>query len=240
MPAERNRKRPDVSAKPPIELVIFDCDGVLIDSEIISSRILVKLLGEVGIAIDHAHVQRHFLGRSWPKVAAEIRARHGLTLGPEFEERYRSELLSAFETELKTVDGVEAVIDSLGISYCVATSSSPKRAARSLELSGLAGRFGARLFTASQVENGKPAPDLFLFAARSMGATPEACLVIEDSLPGIEAARAAGMRHYRFTGASHMRGLDKVAPSDADSVTNFSTWADFFNLEPGLRRVVQG
>lgn len=229
-----------MSAKPPIELVIFDCDGVLIDSEIISSRILVKLLGEVGIAIDHAHVQRHFLGRSWPKVAAEIRSRHGLALGPEFEERYRSDLLAAFETELATVDGVEAVIDALGVRSCVATSSSPKRAARSLELSGLAERFGARLFTASQVEHGKPAPDLFLFAARSMGVAPAACLVIEDSLPGIEAARAAGMRHYRFTGASHMRGLDKAASSDADSVASFSSWADFYDLEPGLRRVVQG
>ena len=225
-----------MSAKPPIDLVIFDCDGVLIDSEIISSRILVRQLGEVGVEVDHAHVQRHFLGRSWPKVAAEIRSRHGLTLGPEFEERYRTDLLAAFETDLKTVEGVEAVIEALVVKSCVATSSSPKRATRSLELSGLSAYFGERLFTASQVENGKPAPDLFLFAAQRMGVAPEACLVIEDSLPGIEAARAAGMRHYRFTGASHLRGLDKVPPDGADNVVSFSHWVEFFELEPGLKR----
>ncbi|PWW02054.1 HAD superfamily hydrolase (TIGR01509 family) [Hoeflea marina] len=225
---------------PCTELVIFDCDGVLIDSEIISSRVLIRLLGDVGVHVDHAHVQRHFLGRSWPKVAAEIRIQYGLTLGTEFEERYRSDLLAAFETELRPVDGVEAVIAGLGVKSCVATSSSPKRARRSLELAGLAASFGEHVFTASQVANGKPAPDLFLYAAQSMGVAPEACLVIEDSRPGVEAARAAGMPVWRFIGASHMRGLDIAGPDDADGIRHFSRWAEFFELEPYLRGPAAG
>lgn len=222
------------------ELVIFDCDGVLIDSEIISSRVLVRLLGDVGVHVDHAHVQKHFLGRSWPKVAGEIRIRYGLMLGAEFEERYRSDLLAAFETELRAVEGVEAVIADLGVKSCVATSSSPKRVRRSLELAGLAPAFGERVFTASQVANGKPAPDLFLYAAQSMGVAPEACLVIEDSRPGIDAARAAGMPVWRFIGGSHMRGLDIAGPDDTDGIRHFSQWSEFFTIEPTLRMTSRG
>ena len=222
------------------ELVIFDCDGVLIDSEIISSRVLVRLLGDVGVHVDHAHVQKHFLGRSWPKVAGEIRIQYGLMLGSEFEERYRSDLLAAFETELRTVEGIEAVLAGLGVQSCVATSSSPKRVRRSLELAGLAPIFGDRIFTASQVENGKPAPDLFLFAAQTMGVAPEACLVIEDSRPGIDAARAAGMPVWRFTGGSHMAGLDIAGPDEADGIRHFSHWSEFFTIEPALCMTTRG
>ena len=122
----------------------------------------------------------------------------GSDLDTDFEERYRSDLLAAFESELRPMPGVTAVIDELGVASCVATSSSPKRARRSLALSGLAPYFGDRLFTASQVKNGKPAPDIFLFTARSMGVEPARCLVIEDSMPGVAAARTAGMRVWRF------------------------------------------
>lgn len=230
----------DVTQAIRTELVIFDCDGVLIDSEIISSRILVRLLADVGVHVDHAHVLQHFLGRSWPKVAAEIRIQHGLTLGAEFEERYRSDLLAAFETELRTVEGIEAVLSGLDVEFCVATSSSPKRVRRSLELAGLDSSFGERIFTASQVSHGKPAPDLFLYAAQSMGVRPEACLVIEDSRPGIEAAHAAGMPVWRFTGGSHMAGLDIAGPDEADGIRHFSRWSEFFELEPDLRRAAAG
>lgn len=219
-----------------IELVIFDCDGVLIDSETISARILIGQLSRVGIEVDFPYVQRHFLGRSWTKVAAEIRDTHGLTLDLDFEERYRSELLHAFETELKTTEGVEAVLDGLGVAFCVATSSSPKRVRRSLELSGLAPYFSERLYTASMVANGKPAPDLFLHVAARMGVEPKRCLVVEDSMPGLLAAASAGMEVWWFTGGSHLPGRNGCETVNGRPTTVFDKWARFFDIAPELRK----
>ncbi|MFZ2103321.1 MAG: HAD family hydrolase [Oricola sp.] len=219
-----------------IELVIFDCDGVLIDSEVISARILIGQLGRVGVHVDFPYVQRHFLGRSWTKVAAEVRINHGLDLTSDFEERYRSELLAAFETELQTVSGVETVLNELAVKSCVATSSSPKRAHRSLDLSGLTSFFGDRLFTASQVKNGKPAPDLFYLAADMMGVPRARCLVIEDSMPGVVAARAAGMEVWRFTGASHLKGLDPAELDQGGTLTVFDKWEQFLEMAPHLKK----
>lgn len=222
-----------------IDLVIFDCDGVLIDSEVISARILVEQLGRVGVHVDFPYVQKHFLGRSWTKVAAEVRISYGLDLDSDFEERYRSELLAAFETELRAMPGVDAVIDELGVTSCVATSSSPKRARRSLFLSGLAPRFGERLFTASQVRNGKPAPDLFLFTADSMDVDPARCLVIEDSMPGVVAARAAGMQVLRFVGGSHLKGLEQGELDQNGTLAVFDKWTQFFEMAPHLRKRIE-
>lgn len=222
-----------------IDLVIFDCDGVLIDSEVISARILIEQLGRVGVHVDFPYVQKHFLGRSWTKVAAEVRISYGLDLDSDFEERYRSELLAAFETELCAMPGVDAVIDELGVASCVATSSSPKRARRSLFLSGLAPRFGERLFTASQVRKGKPAPDLFLFTADSMEVDPARCLVIEDSMPGVVAARAAGMQVLRFVGGSHLKGLEQGELDQDGTLAVFDKWAQFFEMAPHLRKRIK-
>lgn len=219
-----------------IDLVIFDCDGVLIDSEVISARILIEQLRRVGVHVDFPYVQKNFLGRSWTKVAAEVRISYGLDLDTDFEERYRSDLLAAFESELRPMPGVTAVIDELGVASCVATSSSPKRARRSLALSGLAPYFGDRLFTASQVKNGKPAPDIFLFTARSMGVEPARCLVIEDSMPGVAAARTAGMRVWRFTGGSHLKGLAADQLDDGGTLTVFDKWPQFLEMAPHLKK----
>lgn len=219
----------------PVELVIFDCDGVLIDSELISARMLIAELSGLGITIDLAYVARHFLGRSYPTVMKTIRDDFGLTLPEGFESQYRSRLLQAFERELKVMPGVHAVLSRIARRWCVATSSSPGRAARSLQLAGLDGLVGDRLFTAADVARGKPAPDLFLHAARQMGADPAAALVIEDSLNGIRAARAAGMAVWRFTGGSHMRQQDLVEPPDARADLAFATFAEFFQIAPELQ-----
>ena len=171
-----------------VELVIFDCDGVLIDSEIISANILIDQLRSVGVSVDLDYVQAHFLGRSFPKVAGDIRDGLGIDLPGDFESRYHARLLKAFETGLKTTTGLEEMLDRLRPRACVATSSSPQRVRRSLELAGLSARFGDDVFTASEVENGKPAPDLFFHTARRMDVRPAACLIVEDSLPGVRAA----------------------------------------------------
>lgn len=221
---------------PPPELLILDCDGVLIDSEIISARMLVTELDHLGVSIDLAYVARNFLGRSYPTVMAQIRREFGLELPPEFEAGYREKLLAAFETDLRIMPGVGAVIDSLGIGCCVATSSSPRRVEKSLRLVGLWDKLAPVIFTASQVARGKPAPDLFLFAAQSMGVAPASCLVIEDSLTGIRAARAAGMPVWRFVGGTHMGPETPPEPEDARPDLRFASFADFFQIAPQLRR----
>lgn len=219
-----------------IDLVIFDCDGVLIDSEIISARMLVHELGALGVSINLDYVARHFLGRSYPTVMKLIRADFGVNLPLDFEEQYRRKLLNAFEAGLTVMPGVHAMLAGLATPWCVATSSSPGRAARSLQIAGLDGLVGGRLFTAADVKNGKPAPDLFLYAAAQSGANPAHCLVIEDSLNGIRAARTAGMTVWRFTGGSHLAGRDLAEPDDAPSHRQFASFAEFFQIAPALAR----
>lgn len=218
----------------PIALVIFDCDGVLIDSEIISARMLVAELAGLGVQIDLDYVARHFLGRSYPVVMAQIRQEFGLNLPPAFEDHYRQRLLTAFEAELKIMPHVRDVLARLALPYCVATSSSPARAARSLRMVGLDDLVGAGLFTASMVARGKPAPDLFWHVARTLGVDPAHCLVIEDSLNGIRAGLAAGMRVWRFTGGSHLAGRALNAPDDARAERQFASFADFFQIDPAV------
>lgn len=221
---------------PMIDLVIFDCDGVLIDSEVISARMLIAELQIHGVSVSMEFVSRHFLGRSYPVVLKEIRDRYGVTLPEQFEADYRARLLSAFRSSLKIMPAVTGVIDALRRPYCVATSSSPERVTQSLALVGLTDRFGASVFTASRVEKGKPAPDLFLFSASQMGAEPARCLVIEDSLNGVRAGLAAGMQVWRFTGGSHLRGLDLSAPADATAHRSFDDFAAFPSLCPDVFR----
>lgn len=218
------------------ELVIFDCDGVLIDSEFISARMLVAELAQRGVAIDLDFVARHFLGRSYPVVMQQIRRDFGLDLPPEFEAQYRNHLLEAFERELTVMPGVVAVLDQLAVPYCIATSSSPRRARRSLEIVDLPRLDTTPLFTAAMVERGKPAPDLFLHAAEKMSVPPQNCLVIEDSLNGVRAALAAGMPVFRFTGGTHLKGRELAPAEDACAALSFDSFDAFFQIVPHLRR----
>ncbi|HBU15484.1 MAG TPA: hydrolase [Gemmobacter sp.] len=214
------------------DLVIFDCDGVLIDSEIISLSMLIAELAGLGVVVDLDYVSRNFLGRSYPTVMQTIREQFGLDLPADFEDRYRTRLLAAFENDLKVMPGIREPLDGLALPRCVATSSSPKRVEMSLRLTGLDDLVGPRLFTASMVANGKPAPDLFLYAAAQCGADPERCLVIEDSLTGIRAGLAAGMTVWRFTGGSHMAGRQLTQPADATPHRVVDDFEQFLTLHP--------
>ena len=215
------------------DLIIFDCDGVLIDSEIISAQMLIAELAQNGVTIDLDYVATHFLGRSYPMVLQQVRRDFALDLPADFEIRYRERLLAAFERDMQVMPGVTTLLDRLALPWCVATSSSRPRAERSLEIADLSQRVGSRLYTASQVERGKPAPDLFFLAAREMGTDPARCLVIEDSLNGIRAGLAAGMTVWRFTGGSHLRGRDLTPPGDARPALDFDDFARFETLLPG-------
>ena len=217
-------------------LVIFDCDGVLIDSEIISARMLVSELAKLGLPIDLDYVTRHFLGRSYPTVMQQIRTEFDLALPASFEDTYRENLLAAFRKELRIMPHVRHVLKNIGVPFCIATSSSPRRAVMSLDLAGLTGLIDGRLFTSTMVARGKPAPDLFLFAANAMGANPAQTLVIEDSLTGIRAGLAAGMTVWRFVGGSHLGPQTPEEPEDAAPHSRLVTFESFFQIAPTLHK----
>ena len=198
------------------DLVIFDCDGVLVDSERISVRIDVQMLAKLGWPLTEAEVIERFVGRSEEYMMGEIEAVLDLDAGWEvpFRHLYRE----AFEAELEPVEGVVAALDSISGPTCVASSSSHERLRHTLGLTGLLERFDGRIFSAEEVQNGKPAPDLFLHAAASLGADPARCAVVEDSRHGVEAARAAGMRAFAYSGgvtpAARLAGPGTVVFSD--------------------------
>lgn len=186
-------------------LVIFDCDGVLVDSEPLSMRVLLEGLAAAGYHIDEASAYERFLGRSLATMQTILRNEFGVALPTDRLEQMRLHLFEVYRGELTAMPGIGETLDRLTIPYCVASSSLPERIRVSLEVTGLLPRFVPHLFSATMVANGKPAPDLFLHAARQIGVAPGACLVIEDSGPGIKAARRAGMRVFAFVGGGHAR-----------------------------------
>ena len=183
-------------------LLIFDCDGVLVDSEPLSCALDAELLTEIGLPYTADDIRRQFVGVSFKDMVARIEAEHGRKLQADFGARLDSALFARFETDLKPIEGVRETILSLPYPRCVASSSTPHRIALSLRVTGLADLFD-HVFSSTQVPRGKPAPDLFLHAAGHMNFRPEDCLVIEDSTAGVQAANAAGMRVIGFTGGGH-------------------------------------
>ena len=188
----------------PIDLVIFDCDGVLIDSEVISTRSTVDVLASVGYEISEADAASRFVGRSYASIRGEIEADWGKPLPSSFEVDVERQTLRAMATSLQPIKGVGEALSKIKLPRCVASSSSIEWIKRGLERTGALHHLAPHFFSASMVENGKPAPDIFLHAAGEMGALPERCLVIEDSLPGVQAGVAAGAVVIGFTGGSHI------------------------------------
>jgi HAD superfamily hydrolase (TIGR01509 family) len=180
------------------DLVIFDCDGVLVDSERLAVRTESQILAELGWPLTEAEVIERFVGRSALYMQAVIEEKIGRTFDwqIEFEHRVRE----VCERELVPVPGVLQALDRINVPTCVASSSSHRMLDFKLGLTGMAERFEGRIFSADDVTHGKPDPAVFLFAAASMGADPSRCAVIEDSVSGVEAGVAAGMVVYAFGG----------------------------------------
>ena len=207
------------------KLVIFDCDGVLIDSELLSADTMIAELEKIGIHIDYAFFFKELVGKSFQQGLEILEAKFGRRPDHEFPERFRVELRSRFEDQLKPIDGIAELINSLKIPCCVATSSSPDRAVHSLTVAGLVDKFKGHIYTSTMVKHGKPAPDLFLYAAEMMGVASEHCIVVEDSLYGLIGAHAAGMQGWNFSGGSHyQRGYH--LPDNAVLDRRFSSMRD--------------
>ena len=182
------------------DLVIFDCDGVLVDSERIAIRIDAVVLADLGWPLSEAEIVERFVGRSEEHMVREIEAQLGRRLPANWEAAYQDLYVTAFERELRAVEGVVDALDRITSPTCVASSGSHAKSERSLRWTDLYGRFEGRIFSASEVSNGKPAPDLFLHAAARLGVPPARCAVVEDSRYGVEAARAAGMAAFGYAG----------------------------------------
>ena len=187
-------------------LILFDCDGVLVDSEVLATRELQRYLEDLSFPTAF-EVENHdrFTGLSLRDIRTSIENEAGRSLPEDFERELRRRDMKAFQRDLRPINGVRDTLSALDLPRCVASSGSQEKIRHSLALTGLIDYFGTHLFSAhdQQVHQGKPAPDLFLHAAKSMGFPPNSCLVIEDSVAGVRAGVAAGMRTIGFTGGSH-------------------------------------
>jgi HAD superfamily hydrolase (TIGR01509 family) len=189
-------------------LLIFDCDGVLVDSEVLAHDTLLELMATLGrpMALDDA--LREFAGMDLRDTLATAERLLGRPVPEDIGKFFGQRLLDRFRRDLKPIAGVRDAIHALPYRRCVASSSSPERLRLSLEVTGLAPLFGDHVFSAADVPRGKPSPDLYLHAARAMGEVPQDCVVVEDTVRGVAAGHAAGMTVIGFAGAAHAtRGL---------------------------------
>lgn len=206
-------------------LVIFDCDGVLIDSEVLASRVDADELMRIGYPITHDEVVLRFTGLSAASMRKDIEADWGRPLPADFETIVQARIKESYRTDLRPIDGIKEVLRRLPLPCCVASSSAPDKLRLGLELTDLLPNFEPHIFSASMVSAGKPAPDLFLFAASRMGVEPHRCVVVEDSIAGVRAGVAAGMTVIGFTAGGHCLAdhADRLKEHGASLVTGSSS-----------------
>jgi HAD superfamily hydrolase (TIGR01509 family) len=206
------------------DLIIFDCDGVLVDSEVISCRAHAATLTRHGYPITADQVLDRFLGVSDREARMIVEAELGRSLPDDFEAQMKQAALQRYTDDLRLVPYVGEAIAAINLPKCVASSGTPEKIRHGLTCAGLYGLVAPHIFSASQVKRGKPAPDLFLFAAGQMKASPARCVVIEDSVPGVTGALAAGMTALGFHGGSHCR------PGHADTLRAAGAAATFDDM----------
>jgi HAD superfamily hydrolase (TIGR01509 family) len=219
---------PILNAK--VDLVIFDCDGVLVDSELISCRAHSQMLTRHGYPITADQVLDRFLGVSDREARLIVEAELGRSLPGDFEAQVKQATLKFYEGDLRAISNVGEAIAAINLKKCVASSGTPEKIRHGLTCAGLHDVLAPHIFSATQVKRGKPAPDLFLYAADRMQVPPDRCLVIEDSIPGVTGALAAGMGVLGFHGGSHCR------PGHSDSLRAAGATATFDDMRqlPGL------
>ena len=176
--------------------ILFDCDGTLVDSENITNRVVANMAGELGISMTLREAQIKFGGKTLDAVIYGMKEMSGKDIPADWLPRLVKEVSKAYETDLQPMEGIKKLLDSIDVPICVASNGEPRHVKGSLMLTGLKGYFNENVFTASEVNRPKPAPDLFLHAAQKMGFKPKDCVVIEDSIPGVTAAVNANIKVY--------------------------------------------
>jgi HAD superfamily hydrolase (TIGR01509 family) len=179
-------------------LVIFDCDGVLVDSEPITNRVFAKMLNELGIAISLEDIFERFVGRSMPQCLEILAKLLGRPVPQHFVEEYQTRSATALKSELKAVPDIEMVLAALRVPYCVASSGTHEKMHTTLGVTGLLAQFRGKMYSVTEVAQSKPFPDVFLHAARQHGVMPADCAVIEDTPTGVRAGVAAGMTVFGY------------------------------------------
>jgi HAD superfamily hydrolase (TIGR01509 family) len=211
------------------DLIIFDNDGVLVDSEPVANRVLAALLSEYGFPCTPEESIARFMGHSVPQVRAMVEAELGRPLPAELEARYRDELYPTFRQWLQPIPGIVEALLTIDGAVCVASSGTHERIRLTLGCTGLWDRFGGRVFSAQDVTRGKPAPDLFLHAAASLGVDPCRCAVVEDSPAGVTGANAAGMTSFGFA---------RLVPAERLAHATGAVFSDMGTLPALLERAV--
>ncbi len=218
------------------DLVIFDCDGVLVDSETIANRELARALTQIGLPTTIEQSMSRYVGRSMKSCYEDVEKQLGRPLPKEFARQLDLATFTALERELLAVPGIETVLDALdriSLPYCVASSGSHEKMQLTLGKTGLLERFGVgekkRIYSSSQVARGKPFPDLFLYAAQQCGALPSACAVVEDSVPGVQAALAAGMHAFGHAAVQYPGAQARLHAAGAQVFLDMSELLDQIN-----------
>ena len=220
-------------------LIIFDCDGVLVDSEPIAHGLLAQMMTDLGHPMSTAESVQKFTGRSLADTLSRIEDVLGRSIPDQIGQRYRRLLLEHLRRDLKPIAGVKEAVAMLRYPRCVASSSSLERIHLSLEVTGLAALFGSNVFSATQVTHGKPAPDLYLFAATKMAVAPKDCVIIEDSSLGVTAGRAAGMKVIGFIGGAHSMGDAARNLASAGAYAIVSSMAELPTTVEGVMSCVE-
>lgn len=193
--------------------VIFDCDGVLVDSEGITAKVIAEITAELGVAMDEAFILDTFMGKSFNDIMRYLEIQISGSLPDNFEQHYRQKTFAAFQTDLKPIPGIHSVLENLEVPYCVASSGPSSKIRHNLSLTGLIEKFENRIFSCYDIQVWKPQPDIFLHAAKTMGFEPHECAVVEDSPIGVQAALAGGFdvfiyqRHAQETNSVFQNGV---------------------------------
>ena len=201
------------------DLIIFDCDGVLVDSEPIVNRVFVEMLAESGFTLDYERSLKEFAGSSMSNRLQVTQQRLGWVAPRDFVAHFDRRLKKVMESELRPVPGVGEVLGQLSLPRCVASNGSPEDMRFRLQKAGLLGWFDGKMFSASEVSKGKPAADLFLYAAKRLRVEPSRCAVIEDSLPGVQAGVSAGMVVFGYAHLTSHQTLQKAGARVFESMT---------------------
>lgn len=207
--------------------VIFDCDGVLVDSEIITCKVLVAMAGELGLDIDLDYTVKNFMGKSLKHIMEYLDTQLDFPLPTTFEKEYRARTFTKFGEELQPIEGVHDLIAQLDVPFCVASSGPLNKIKTNLTTTQLADKFTDRMFSCYEINSWKPEPDIFLHAAKTMGFKPGECVVVEDSSVGVQAALAGGFDVFRYSHNSNHQ-FSKHAKVTSFSHMNqlLSLWLD--------------
>jgi HAD superfamily hydrolase (TIGR01509 family) len=224
-----------------IDLVIFDCDGVLVDSELITNRVFAKMINELGVHLTLEDMFERFVGRSMAYSSNLIASMLKRPIPDDFVEQYRIRTTAALHAELEPVPGIESVLNELnarGVPFCVASSGSHEKMRTTLGITGLLSRFEDRLFSATEVANGKPAPDVFLFAAKKAGVAPSRCYVVEDTPAGVMAGVSAGMTVFEYCALTPAHRLIEAGAHCAISEMSSLPRVWFGGMHPEVAKIL--